>query len=80
MGRPPTAPITFKNGFYIEVRTKGSSSGVKIHCDELESMNASAAEYKKYKDVIILGEIKDGKWLTKQPGATYKTFAKGRRK
>jgi hypothetical protein len=67
MGRPPTLPATLKDGFYIDVRNKGAASGVKIWSNNSEAMLATAAEYKRSKDVLILGEHKSGKWVTEQP-------------
>ena len=29
MGRPPTRPIKFRDGFYIEIRNKGKNTGIK---------------------------------------------------
>ncbi len=66
MGRPPTKPIRLKNGFYIEVRNKGANSGIKIHRDSEEKMLRAAREFLKSKDVVILGEVKDGKMLTEK--------------
>jgi hypothetical protein len=31
MGRPPTRPSRLRDGFYIEVRTKGSNSAIKLN-------------------------------------------------
>lgn len=62
MGRPPTRPIDFRDGFYIEIRNKGSNgAGIKIRRDDREQMLIAAKEYRKSKDVIILGEYKNGK-------------------
>ena len=72
MGRPPTRPITFKDGFYIEVRNKGASSGVKIRSDDAAAMEAAAKDYRTSKEVIVLGEHKKGKWVTEQPGSASK--------
>jgi len=63
MGRPPTKPITLRDGFYIEVRAKGANSGIKIRSDNDQLMMAAAADYKKNKEVVILGEHKKGKWM-----------------
>ncbi len=65
MGRPPTRPGRLKDGFYIEVRTKGSNSGIKLRSDTLEEMNQAAAHYKKTKEVNILGEYINGKPTSK---------------
>ena len=63
MGRPPTRAVKLKDGFYIEVRNKGSQSGVKIWRATQEQMMQSAKDYEKTKDVIELGEVKNGKFI-----------------
>jgi hypothetical protein len=64
MGRPPTKPIVLKDGWYLEVRNKGSKSGVKLRRDNEEEMNQAVKDFQRSKDVIILGETKNGKWLS----------------
>ena len=61
-GRPPTKPIVFRDGFYIEVRNRGTDpgSGIKLRKETKEEMLVAAAEYRKTKLVVILGEYKDG--------------------
>lgn len=63
MGRPPTRPTDLKDGFYIEVRNKGTISGIKLRRDTRKEMEQAIVEYKKIKDVIILGECKNCKWI-----------------
>lgn len=75
MGRPPTRPTRLKDGFYIEVRSKGASSGVKIRSDNKEDMLALAAEYRKSKDVVILGEHKKDKWMSEDAATPKKKKA-----
>ena len=65
MGRPRTKPAKFKNGFYIEVRNKGSKTGIKLRKENKEEMLQAAKEMEKTKDVIIFGESKNGKWVNK---------------
>ena len=60
-GRPRTVPGGLKDGYYIELRNEGDSSGIKIHRDTKAEMLAAAELYKTTKDVIILGEYKNGK-------------------
>ena len=60
MGRPPTKPKKLRDGFYIEVRNKRSSSGVKVRRDTREQMHMAIKEYERTKDVIVIGEIQDG--------------------
>lgn len=62
MGRPPVLPKKKKDGFYIEIRNKGSkSSGIIIIRDTREAMMQAARMYEISKDVTILGEHKSGK-------------------
>ncbi|NQY66454.1 MAG: hypothetical protein HRT72_01840 [Flavobacteriales bacterium] len=63
MGRPPTKPIVLKDGWYIEVRNKGSRSGVKLRRDTEDEMNQAIKDFARSKDVIVLGETKSGKWM-----------------
>jgi len=65
MGRPPTRPIDFRDGFYIEIRNKGAQTGIKIRRDTKEEMMDAVKEYGKSKEVIILGEYKKGKKVSK---------------
>ena len=62
MGRPPTKPKKLKDGFYIEVRNKGSQTGIKIRRDSKEQVMQSGRDYAKTKNVIYLGELISGKW------------------
>ena len=61
MGRPATKPTKLRDGFYIEVRNKGSRTGIKIRRDTKEAMMLAIKEYERVKDVIVLGEFKNGK-------------------
>ncbi len=65
MGRPPTRPLDLRDGFYIEIRNRGSRTGVKIRRDNEKQMEFAIKEYEKSKDVIVLGEFKNGKALSK---------------
>ena len=62
MGRPATKPARLKDGFYIEVKTLGSGS-IFIRRDTKEQMIIAAEDYSRTKQVIILGEMKNDKWL-----------------
>jgi len=62
MGRPPTKPARLKNGFYIEVKTQGSSA-ILIRRDTKEQMLIAAEDYSRTKDVIIKGEMFNDKWI-----------------
>ncbi len=61
MGRPPTRPGKLRDGFYIEVRVKGSKSGIKLRSDTLEEMKKNVEKYRKAKEVNVMGEYKNGK-------------------
>jgi len=61
MGRPATKPKKLKDGYYIEVRNKGARSGIKVRRDNEAGMKQAIKEYERVKDVIILGEYKNGK-------------------
>jgi hypothetical protein len=63
MGRPPTKPKKLKDGYYIEVRNKRSNSGVKVRRDTREQMMHAIKEYERTKDIIVLGESVNGKWV-----------------
>ena len=62
MGRPPTRPARLRDGFYIEVKNSGSG-GIRIRRDTREQMMIAAEDYAKSKQVTILGEIKNDKWV-----------------
>jgi hypothetical protein len=67
MGRPPTRPAKLKDGFYIEVRNEGSkANGIKIRRDTKEEMLMAIEDYNRIKDVTILGELKNDKWVNKK--------------
>lgn len=62
LGRPATRPTELRDGYYIEVRNKNQKSGgIKIRRDTEEQMMYAYEEYKKSKDVTVLGEMKNGK-------------------
>lgn len=60
MGRPPTRPVKLRDGFYIEVFSKGSKTGIKLRSDNFEDMIISKENYSKSKKVTVLGEYKNG--------------------
>lgn len=66
MGRPPTKPVKLKDGFYFEVRNKGAHSGIKIRRDTEEEMLRAIEDYKRIKEIVILGESKNGKFARKK--------------
>ncbi|MGA8853123.1 MAG: hypothetical protein WB492_02990 [Christiangramia sp.] len=63
MGRPSTKPKDLRDGYYIEVRNKNKNSGVKIRRDTKEQLLLAIEEYKKNKNVVILGKSKNGKMM-----------------
>jgi hypothetical protein len=67
MGRPPTRAKKLRDGFYIEIRTKGTTSGIKIIRESEEEMHQAIKEYEKNKEIIVLGESKNGKWVNPKP-------------
>ena len=67
MGRPATKPIKFRDGFYLEIRNRGANTGIKLHRNTEEQMLRTIKDYEQTKDVIILGESKNGKWVEKNP-------------
>ncbi len=62
-GRPPTKPVELKEGFYLELRIKGSNSPVKIRRDSMAEIEMAMVQYDKSKIVTYLGQVKAGKWL-----------------
>ena len=59
-GKPRITPIQLKDGFYVEVFDKEHAKGMKIRCETRQAMQATAAMYNSYKDVVILGEYQNG--------------------
>ena len=68
-GRPPTGPIIFRDGFYIEVRNRGldPGQGIKIRKENEAAMLIAAEEYRKTKLVVVLGEYQDGERVSDKP-------------
>jgi len=62
-GRPVTKPPELKSGYYIELRTKGASSPVKVRRDTKRELEMAIKQYEKSKMVTYLGEVKGGRWL-----------------
>ena len=62
MGKPPTRPARLRNGFYIEVKSQGSSA-ILIRRDTKEQMTIAAEDYARTKLVKIKGEMRDDKWV-----------------
>ena len=64
MGRPATKPARLKDGFYIEVKNQGSG-GILIRRDTKDQMMLAAEDYSRMKQVTVLGEMKNDKWVDK---------------
>jgi len=62
-GRPVTNPVELKDGFYLELKTKGSKPSVKIRRDSTDEIELAIGQYKNSKIVNYLGQVKAGKWL-----------------
>mgnify|MGYP000079358769 CR=1 FL=1 len=80
MGRPATKPAKLKDGYYIELRNKGASSGIRIQRDTKEQMEHAMIDYKKTKEVIILGQVINGKYVNEKKKAKAKAKAKAEAK
>ena len=66
MAKLPTGPKQYKDGFYIEVCDRESIHGIKISSVSHKDMMATIKNYEHSKRIIILGEHKDGKWLSEK--------------
>ena len=62
-GRPSTKPPKLRDGFYIELRSQGSSGAMKIIRKNMEEVNKALELYSKTKVVKYLGEVKNGQWV-----------------
>jgi hypothetical protein len=64
-GRRPIKYPKMMDGFYIEVRNRGSNeSGIKIRSESKLDMENNVRQYEKgRKEVIVLGEYKNEVWL-----------------
>ena len=62
-GRPSTQPPKLRDGFYIELKTQGSSSAIKIIRKNMEEVEKAMEMYSKNKLVKYLGQVKDGRWV-----------------
>lgn len=65
-GRPLEKPATMKDGFYIEVRNRVSTDrGIRLYSDTQKGMEENIRHYTRSKQVVILGELRKQKWVTK---------------
>lgn len=62
-GRPATKPAELRDGFYLELSTKGSNSTVKIRRENKAEIDHAMEQYGKSKTVTYLGQVKDGRWV-----------------
>ena len=62
-GRPSTKPAKLRDGFYIELRTQGSSGAIKIIRKNMEEVEKAIEMYSKNKVVKYLGQVKNGQWV-----------------
>jgi hypothetical protein len=62
-GRPPTKPAELKDGFYLELRNKGSNSAVKIRRDNMEEIEKTIKQYERVKIVTYLGQVVKGRYV-----------------
>lgn len=79
-GRPSTRPTNLKDGYYIETRSMGGGSGIKIRRETEAEMLRAAAEYSKMKEVKVLGEYKNGKPIAELNKKKRKAKAKAKPK
>ncbi len=75
MGRPPVLPKKKKDGFWLEVRNKGAKTGTILIRDSQQAMMQAAKQYETTKDVIILGEHKNGKKVEEKSAKSKKKEA-----
>jgi hypothetical protein len=61
MGRPITREIKLRDGFYIEVKSKGAQKGTKIRRDTYNEIQSAIRQYRNAYSVQYLGEMKNGK-------------------
>ncbi|WP_196891564.1 hypothetical protein [Aureivirga marina] len=71
MGRPATKPGKLRDGFYIEVRNRGEKTGIKLRRETRKAMDAAIEQYSRIKEIVILGESKNGKWVDQKNSKIY---------
>ena len=62
MGRPLTAPVKLKEGYYIELRRTGANSGIKIRRDTYPEVEMATEKYKATYVLVYLGKMVKGKF------------------
>ncbi len=63
MGRPATKPAKLRDGFYIQVKNQGGT-GILVRRDTKEQMILAAEDYSRTKQVNVLGEMRNDKWIS----------------
>jgi hypothetical protein len=72
MGRPAVVPIKKKDGWWLEVRNKGAKTGMVLIRESEQAMMQAVKQYETTKDVIILGQHKNGKKVVEEKVAKAK--------
>ena len=62
MGRPPSRPVKLKEGYYIEIKAKGSNSGTKIRRETEFQIKQAMKLYEDHFEIVYLGKLKNGKF------------------
>jgi len=62
MGRPLTAPVKLREGYYIELRRTGAHSGIKIRRDTYAEIEMAIVKYKPTYECHYLGKMVKGKF------------------
>ena len=62
-GRPSTQPPKLRDGFYIELKSHGSTSAIKIIRKNMQEVDRAIEQYSKNKLVKYHGQVKNGKWI-----------------
>ena len=60
--RPTTRAKGLKNGFYLELRVKGSSKATRIMRETFDQIKLAETQFSN-KIVKYLGEVKDNYWM-----------------
>ena len=58
-GRPSTQPPKLRDGFYIELKSHGSTSAIKIIVENMQEVDRAIEQYSKNKLVKYLGQVKN---------------------
>ena len=62
-GRQSTQPPKLRDGFYMELKSNGSTSAIKIIRKNMQEVDRAIEQYSKNKLVKYLGQVKNGKWV-----------------